>query len=77
VAKKTKISNGDLTALFYERIRASSGCPVGIHLAIVPNKTYGWTALMNPTQRDKHPVFAKRFDALLAELRETYDLAGS
>jgi hypothetical protein len=32
---------------------------------------------MNPTQRDKHPVFAKRFDALLAELRETYDLAGS
>jgi hypothetical protein len=35
------------------------------------------TALMNPTQRDKHPVFAKRFDALLAELRETYDLAGS
>jgi hypothetical protein len=31
VAKKTKISNGDLTALFYERIRASSGCPVGIH----------------------------------------------
>ena len=75
MAKKTRISNSDLTGLFYERIRASPGCPVGIHLAILPNKTYGWTALMAPAQRDRFPMFAKRFDALLAELRETYELA--
>jgi len=47
-----------------------SGCPVGLHLAILPNRTHGWTALMAPTQRDKFPNFAKRFDVLLAHLRE-------
>ena len=77
MTKKTKVSNADLTAIFYERIRETPGCPVGIHLAIIPNKTYGWTALMSPAQRDKYPTFAKRFDALLAQLRRTYDLAGN
>jgi hypothetical protein len=75
VARKTKISNGDLTALFYERIREDPGCPPGINLAIVPVAPSGWTALTTSRPRTKNPLCAERFEAVLAELRKTYDLA--
>ena len=72
---KTRLSNPDLTAIFYERIRESPGCPEGISVAIIPAGRWGWTALMNAGQRRRHPLCAKRFDAVLNELRANYDLA--
>jgi hypothetical protein len=71
---KIRLSNADLTAIFYERIRESSGCPQGISVAIIPNKSHGWTALMSPAQRNGYPMFGKRFDTILQQLRKTYDL---
>jgi len=72
---KTKISNADLTAIFYERIARSPDCPLGIQLAIIPVEPSGWTARMNTGQRSRHPLCAKRFDMVLKQLRATYDLA--
>ncbi len=72
---KIRLSNADLTAIFYERIRESSEHPQGISVAIIPSRSHGWTALMSPTQRTRHPLFAKRFDTMLQQLRESYDLA--
>ena len=76
MAKKIKISNGDLTALFYERIRASDGgSEQAIGLAIAPVQPSGWTALIMPSQRKKHPQLAKRVEAIQKQLRATYVLA--
>jgi hypothetical protein len=75
VAKKTKISNGDLTALFHERLKQSPECPDGIKIAIIPDERLGWTALMGPTQRTRHPLCAKRVEAIQKQLRATYELA--
>ena len=75
MTKKIKLSNGDLAALFLERVRELPGCPAGISLAVVPHESYGWTAIMSPAQRIRYPLFGKRFDNLLTELRKQYDLA--
>jgi hypothetical protein len=73
--KKTKISNGDLTALFSERIRETPHCPVGMSVAIVPDKRSGWTAMMNKVQRNRYPECAKRVEAIQKQLRAIHDLA--
>jgi hypothetical protein len=72
---RTKVSNSHLANIFYERLRVMPGCPMNISLAITSSDTYGWTALMSPAQRFNNPMFGKRFDALLTELRAKYDLA--
>jgi hypothetical protein len=73
---KTKISNGDLTALFSERIRETPHCPVGVSVAIVPDEQSGWIALMTKVQRNRYPECSKRVEAIQKQLRATYDLAG-
>jgi hypothetical protein len=75
VAKKTKLSNGDLAAKFYERLKEFAGCPSSVSLAIVPSKDHGWTALLSPAARKRHPAFARRFDQLASQFRQEYDLA--
>ena len=38
---KTKISNGDLMALFFVEMRQSPDFPIGMHVAIIPEGS-GW-----------------------------------
>ena len=73
VAKKT-ISNGDLTALFAERLRAFADCPTGVTIAIVPGPD-GWQAMTNHHTRTKFPLCARRVGAIQKQLRQIYDLA--
>jgi hypothetical protein len=73
---KRALSNSELAALFYDRLKEIPGCPVRVTLAVTPSKTYGWTALMSPAERAQHPMFAKRFDDLLTNMRTKYKLAG-
>jgi hypothetical protein len=74
VAKKIKISNGDLTAIVYEEIKQAPDCPMGIHVAIVPAERSGWRVLMSPAQRKKYLACVKRVEAIEKQLRAVYDL---
>jgi hypothetical protein len=73
VAKKT-ISNGDLTALFAERLRAFAHCPAGVTIAIVPGAD-GWQAVTSHYTRTKFPLCVRRVEAIQKQLRQIYDLA--
>ena len=75
MAKKARISNGDLTAIFYERLRQASDCPLGTHVAIIPVGRSGWTALMSAIQRTQRPACAKRVEEIERQLRAIYELA--
>jgi hypothetical protein len=75
VAKKTKLSNSDLAAKFYELRKDIAGCPSSVSLAIVPSEIHGWTAILSPAARKRNPIFAQRFDRLTSQFREEYDLA--
>ena len=75
MAKKTKLSNGDLAAKFYDRLKGIAGCPLSVSLAIAPSKTHGWTALLSPAERKRKPISGQRFDRLVEQLRQEYDLA--
>jgi hypothetical protein len=75
VAKKTKLSNSDLAAKFYGRLKDIAGCPSSVSLAIVPSEIHGWTAILSPAARKRNPIFAQRFDRLTSQFREEYDLA--
>ena len=73
MAKKT-ISNGDLAALFTERLKSFADCPVGVTIAIVPGRD-GWQAMTNHHTRTKFPRCAKRVEVIQRQLRKLYDLA--
>jgi hypothetical protein len=73
VAKKT-ISNGDLVALFTERLKSSADCPVGVTIAIVPAPD-GWQAMTSYHTRTKFPLCAKRVEVIQKQLRKIYSLA--
>jgi hypothetical protein len=73
VAKKT-ISNGDLAALFNERLKSFAGCPVGVTIAIVPAPD-GWRAMTSYHTRTKFPLCAKRVEVIQRQLRKIYKLA--
>jgi hypothetical protein len=73
VAKKT-ISNGDLTALFDQRLRTFADCPTGVTIAIVPGSD-GWQAVISHHTRTKFPLCARRVAAIQKRLRKIYDLA--
>jgi hypothetical protein len=75
VTKKTKLSNGDLAAKFHERLKGIAGCPSSVSLAVVPSELHGWTALLSTAARKRNPAFAKRFDRLVSQFRQEYDLA--
>lgn len=72
---KTKISNGDLTALFWERLKQSSDCPLGVSVAIIPLERSGWRALIPHLHRRKYPACAKRVEAIEKQLKAAYNLA--
>jgi hypothetical protein len=73
---RTKISNTDLTWIFYERLKAFEGCPPGIPIAIVPTESHvsRWSATTSASLLAKHPQCAKRVGAIQKQLREIYVL---
>jgi hypothetical protein len=73
VAKKT-ISNGDLAALFTERLKSFADCPTGVTIAIVPAPD-GWQAVTSHHTRTKFPLCARRVEAIQKQLRKIYNLA--
>ena len=73
---KTKISSTDLIWIFHEKLKAFDDYPAhGLSVAIVPMADIGWSALMSPSQRTAHPLFARRIEAIQKQLREIYVLA--
>jgi hypothetical protein len=75
--RKTTISNGALTAIFFRKMRAYSECPYsGTPIAIVPagNRT-GWKALTAPYVVRRYPRCAKRVEEVEKELQKLYGLA--
>jgi len=75
MAKKA-ISSTDLIWIFREELKEFDDCPASVSIAIVPVPDVGWTALISPKQRAKHPRCARRVEALQKQLREMYVLKG-
>jgi len=72
---KKAISSTDLIWLIHEKLKESDDCPEsGLPIAIVPAPDVGWTVLMNPRQRAKVPLCAKRIQAIQKQFREMYAL---
>jgi hypothetical protein len=72
---KKAISSTDLIWLFHEKLKESTDCPgSGLSIAIVPAPDVGWTVLMSPRQRAKHPLCAKQVQAIQKQFREMYIL---
>jgi hypothetical protein len=75
--KKTTVSNGELTAIFFRKMRAYSDCPrSGTPIAIVPvGRRTEWKALTAPYVVRRHPLCAKRVEEVERELQKIYGLA--
>jgi hypothetical protein len=75
--KRTTVSNGDLTAIFFRKMRAYSECPgSGTPIAIVPvGRRSDWKALTAPYVVRRHPLCAERVTEVESELQEMYALA--
>jgi hypothetical protein len=73
--RKKSISSTDLIWLFHEKLREFDDCPGSrLSIAIVPAPDIGWTVLMNPQQRTKLPLCAKRVRAIEKQFRGMYVL---
>jgi hypothetical protein len=74
--KKTTVSNGDLTAIFYRKMRTYSECPyTGTPISIVPaGSSSGWKVVTAPYVVRRYPRCAKRVQQVEKELREIYCL---
>jgi hypothetical protein len=75
--KKTTISNGELTAIFFRKMRAYSECPYsGTPIAIVPDgRQSGWKVVTAPYVVRRYPLCAKRVEEVEKELQKHYGLA--
>jgi hypothetical protein len=71
---KKKISNGDLTWIFTEKLKSFRDCGPAVSIAIVPTKD-GWTAIASRNESNRYPRCAKRVEEVQRELREFYILA--
>jgi hypothetical protein len=74
--KKKAVSNGDLTAIFYRRMRACSECPyTGTPISIVPaGRRSEWKVLTAPYVVRRYPRCAKRVEEMERELQKIYRL---
>jgi hypothetical protein len=74
--KKKTVSNGDLTAIFFRKMRAYSECPKsGIPIAIVPvGRRKDWKAMTAPYVVRRHPLCAERVENVEKELQKIYGL---
>src|ERR1700712_5296605 len=67
--KKIAVSNGELTAIFFRKMRACSECPhTGTPIAIVPvGRRSNWKALTAPHLVRRYPLCAKRVEQVEKE----------
>jgi hypothetical protein len=74
--KKTTVSNGELTAIFFRKMRAYPECPrSGTPIAIVPvGRRTEWKALTAPYVVRRHPLCAERVEKVEKELQKFYGL---
>jgi ribosomal protein L34E len=75
--KKKNVSNGDLTAIFYRKMRACSECPyTGTPISIVPaGRGSEWKVLTAPYVVRRYPRCAERVEEVEKELQKIYGLA--
>lgn len=75
--KKITVSNGDLTTIFYRKMRTCPECPsTGTPIAIVPGgRRSEWKVLTAPYVINRYPRCAKRVEQVEKELRKIYALA--
>jgi hypothetical protein len=74
--KKTTVSNGTLTAIFFRKMRAYSECSYsGTPIAIVPvGRRTEWKVLTAPYVVRRYPLCAKRVEEVEKELQKIYGL---
>jgi hypothetical protein len=76
--RKKTVSNGELTAIFYRKMRAYSECPyTGTPISIVPvvGRRSEWEVLTAPYVVRRYPRCAKRVEEVEKELQKIYGLA--
>jgi ribosomal protein L34E len=75
--RKKTVSNGELTAIFYRRMRAYSECPyTGTPISIIPaGRGSEWKVLAAPYVVRRYPRCAKRVEEVEKELQKIYGLA--
>jgi hypothetical protein len=75
--KKKSVSNGELTAIFYRKLRACSECPYsGTPISIVPAGSRSeWKVLTAPYVVRRYPLCATRVEEVEKELQKIYRLA--
>jgi hypothetical protein len=75
--RKKSVSNGELTAIFYRKMRACSECPYsGTPISIVPGERRSeWKVLTAPYVVRRYPRCAKRVEEMERELQKIYRLA--
>jgi hypothetical protein len=74
--KRKTVSNGELTAIFWRKMRTCRECPKrSIPIAILPVGRSGWKALTTPKVARDYPLCAKRVGEAVKELQKIYRLA--
>jgi ribosomal protein L34E len=75
--KKKNVPNGELTAIFYRKMRACSECPYsGTPISIVPaGRRSEWKVLTAPYVIRRYPRCAERVEEVEKELQKIYGLA--
>ncbi|MEO8321671.1 MAG: hypothetical protein ABJA75_08400 [Bradyrhizobium sp.] len=71
---KTKISSPDLAWIFLERLKAFKDCPIGIVVAVVPDRKAGWVAVLSKPHGSSRPLPAGRLEAIQRDLQRVYRL---
>jgi phage terminase Nu1 subunit (DNA packaging protein) len=74
--KKKNVSNGELTAIFYRKMRTCSECPYsGTPISIVPAGSRSeWRVLTAPYVVRRYPLCAERVEEVEKELQKIYGL---
>jgi hypothetical protein len=75
--KKKTVSNGELTAIFYRKMRTCSECPyTGTPISIIPaGRGSEWKVLTAPYVVRRFPRCAERVEEVEKELQKFYGLA--
>jgi hypothetical protein len=73
---KLFVTNGELTEIFWRKLRTYPECSYGFPVAIVPDSRAGWKAVTAPYVIRRYPKSAKRVEQAQKELRKIYALKG-
>jgi ribosomal protein L34E len=75
--RKKTVSNGELTAIFYRKMRTCSECPyTGTPISIIPaGRGSEWKVLTAPYVVRRYPRCADRVEEVEKELQKIYGLA--